>query len=178
VLVDGAETLRPEAANALLKTLEEPPPRSVLMLTTAAPDRLVPTIRSRCRRLQLAPLSATETGAVLRGLRPDMPEADRARLAAMAEGSPGGALALAEGDGLAIQALVEEVLDGLAAGDRRRWHAVADAVAAKRDGSAFATFVALLRRAISAPPACRARAGHATCLARHPSACRVEHPVG
>jgi DNA polymerase-3 subunit delta' len=150
VLVDQAESMRPEAANALLKTLEEPPPRAVLMLTTAAPDRLLPTIRSRCRRLQLAPLAPAEMDAVLRRQRPEMPDADRGRLAVMAEGSPGRALALAEGEGLAIQALVDEVLAGLAAGDRRRWHGIGDAVAAKRDGSAFVTFMALLRREISA----------------------------
>jgi DNA polymerase-3 subunit delta' len=150
VLVDRAEAMRPEAANALLKTLEEPPPRAVLMLTTAAPDRLLPTIRSRCRRLQLAPLDAAAMDSVLQRQRPEMPAADRARLAAMAEGSPGRALELAEGEGLAIQGLVEEVLGGLAGGDRRRWHGIADAVAAKRDGSAFVTFMALLRREISA----------------------------
>jgi DNA polymerase-3 subunit delta' len=87
---------------------------------------------------------------VLRRQRPDMPEGDRARLAVMAEGSPGRALALAEGEGLAVQTLVDEVLAGLAAGDRRRWHGIADAVAAKRDGSGFVTFMALLRREISA----------------------------
>jgi DNA polymerase-3 subunit delta' len=150
VLVDGAEAMRPEAANALLKTLEEPPPRAVLMLTTAAPDRLLPTIRSRCRRLQLEPLGDSDMAALLRRLRPEMPAADRDRLAVMAEGSPGRAVELSEGEGLAMQRLVEEVLAGLAAGERRRWHAVAEAVAAKRDGSDFATFVALLRREISA----------------------------
>lgn len=149
VLVDQAETMRPEAANALLKTLEEPPPRSVVMLTTAAPDRLLPTIRSRCRRLELSPLSPPEVEAVLGGLLPDMPQADRAGLARLAEGSPGRALALADGEGLGLQALVEEVLSGLASGDRRRWPAIAEAVAAKRDGSSFATFFALLRRALS-----------------------------
>ncbi|HEV7268105.1 MAG TPA: DNA polymerase III subunit delta' [Falsiroseomonas sp.] len=150
VLVDQAEAMRPEAANALLKTLEEPPPRAVLMLTTAAPDRLLPTIRSRCRRLQLAPLGPDGMDPVLHRLRPDMPPTDRARLAVMAEGSPGRALALAEGEGLALQGLVEEVLAGLAAGERRRWHGIAESVAAKRDGSAFVTFMALLRREISA----------------------------
>jgi DNA polymerase-3 subunit delta' len=56
---------------------------------------------------------------------------------------------LAEGEGLALQALVEEALGGLGEPDRRRWHAIADAVAQKRDGSAFATFMGLLRRAIA-----------------------------
>jgi DNA polymerase-3 subunit delta' len=149
LLVDGAETLRLEAANALLKTLEEPPPRSVLMLTTPAPDRLLPTIRSRCRRLQLSPLAQPELEAVLARQLPAMPAAERASLARLAEGSPGRALALAEGEGLGLGRLVEEVLAGLPSGDRRRWHAVAEAVAAKRDGSSFATFFGLLRRAIS-----------------------------
>jgi DNA polymerase-3 subunit delta' len=150
VLVDQAETMRAEAANALLKTLEEPPPRAVLMLTTASPDRLLPTIRSRCRRLELEPLDRTDMAELLRRLRPELPQADRERLAVMAEGSPGRALALSDGEGLAVQQLVDTVLAGLPLGDRGRWHAVADAVAAKRDGSTFTTFVALLRREISA----------------------------
>jgi DNA polymerase-3 subunit delta' len=149
LLVDGAETMRPEAANALLKTLEEPPPRSVLMLTTPAPDRLLPTIRSRCRRLQLSPLVPPELEAVLARQLPAMPVGERTSLARLAEGSPGRAVALAEGEGLGLGQLVEEVLAGLPTGDRRRWHAVAEAVAAKRDGSSFTTFFGLLRRAIS-----------------------------
>jgi DNA polymerase-3 subunit delta' len=159
VLVDEAEAMRPEAANALLKTLEEPPPRAVLMLTTAAPDRLLPTIRSRCRRLELEPLAEGDMSALLGRLRPELGGADRARLATVAEGSPGRAIALAEGEGLAVQQLVERALAGLAAGDRREWHAVADAVAAKRDGSSFTTFIALLRREISAATRRAARGG-------------------
>jgi DNA polymerase-3 subunit delta' len=159
VLVDGAETMRPEAANALLKTLEEPPPRSVVMLTTAAPDRLLPTIRSRCRRLQLSPLELPELEAVLARQLPEMAGAERTGLARLAEGSPGRALALAEGEGLGFGRMVEEVLAALPTGDRRRWHAVADAVASKRDGSAFATFIGLLRRAISGAVREAARGG-------------------
>lgn len=157
VLLDRAEEMRPEAANAILKTLEEPPPRAVLMLTTAAPDRLLPTIRSRCRRLDLNPLDAAEMEGLLARLRPGLAAGDRQRLAAMAEGAPGRALQLAEGEGLALQLLVERVLAGLAAGDRREWHAIADAVAAKRDGSAFATFMVLLRREVSAGARAAAR---------------------
>jgi len=150
VLVDRAEAMRPEAANALLKTLEEPPPRAVLMLTTAAPDRLLPTIRSRCRRLDLGPLPPADTAALLRRLRPELQQAERERLAAVAEGSPGRALELLEGEGLAIQALVDRVLAATPGGERRDWHAIAEAVAQKRDGSGFTTFMALLRREISA----------------------------
>ncbi|MGK7870483.1 DNA polymerase III subunit delta' [Falsiroseomonas sp. E2-1-a20] len=150
VLVDGAEHMRVEAANALLKTLEEPPPRSVLVLTTAAPDRLLATIRSRVRRLDLAPLAPEDLDPLLSRLLPALTATERATLGRIAEGSAGQAVALAEGEGLALQALVEEALEGLASGSRRRWHALADSVAAKRDGSSFLTFMALLRQAISA----------------------------
>jgi DNA polymerase-3 subunit delta' len=150
VVVDQAEAMRGEAANALLKTLEEPPPRTGLLLTSAAPDRLLPTILSRVRRLNLRPLDPAAMERVLAGLLPEMPRLDRQRLAAMAEGSPGRALALSEGEGLALQAPVEEALAGAPAGDRRRWHAIAEAVAAKRDGSGLVTFMALLRREIAA----------------------------
>jgi DNA polymerase-3 subunit delta' len=158
VLVDGAESMRTEAANALLKTLEEPPPRAVLVLTTAAPDRLLPTILSRVRRLDLPPLAAPALDGLLAKLAPELDAAARAKLAAIGEGSAGGALALLEGEGLAMQALVEDALGGL---DRNRWHALADAVAAKRDGSGFATFMALLRRAIAAAVRQAARGGAA-----------------
>jgi DNA polymerase-3 subunit delta' len=57
VVVDGAEELNQASANALLKILEEPPPRAILLLVCAAPGRLLPTIRSRCRRLRLTPLA-------------------------------------------------------------------------------------------------------------------------
>ncbi|MDP9095264.1 MAG: AAA family ATPase, partial [Pseudomonadota bacterium] len=59
VIVDGAEHLNRNAANAVLKVLEEPPARVILLLTCAAPGRLLPTIRSRCRRLRLDPLDRT-----------------------------------------------------------------------------------------------------------------------
>ncbi len=56
VIVDEANELNVNAANALLKSLEEPPTRTVFLLVSSAPGRLVPTIRSRCRTLTLQPL--------------------------------------------------------------------------------------------------------------------------
>ena len=64
VIVDGAEELNQASANALLKILEEPPPRAILLLVCAAPGRLLPTIRSRCRRLRLTPLGRRGNGPV------------------------------------------------------------------------------------------------------------------
>lgn len=155
VLVDEAEAMNAEAQNALLKTLEEPPARAVLVLTSHAPDRLLPTIRSRCRRLELFPLPEAEVAAVLTRLLPDTPAAERGRLAALADGAPGRALRLAEGEGLAAEAEVERVLAApLSAAER---HALADRLAAKRDGSAFVLFVALLRRRLARGLAAAAR---------------------
>ncbi|HYZ34954.1 MAG TPA: DNA polymerase III subunit delta' [Crenalkalicoccus sp.] len=151
VVVDEAERADSLAVqNALLKTLEEPPPRTVLLLTSAQPDRLLPTIRSRCRRLDLFPLEGGAMAPLLAAALPELSEGDRAALSRLAEGCPGRALTLAEGEGLALQALVEEALAALPRPDPRRLHAIADQVAGRRDGAALPTFMALLRRALAA----------------------------
>jgi DNA polymerase-3 subunit delta' len=148
VVVEQVEAMNPEAQNALLKTLEEPPARALLLLTTAAPDRLLPTIRSRCRRVDLFPLAAPLMQRLLGEWLPEMPEESRALLARIAGGAPGRALQLAEGDGVALQQRVEGFLATLPRSDPRGLHELADALAAKRDGSAFVTFMELLRGAL------------------------------
>ena len=136
--------------NILLKTLEEPPPRTVQLLVTSQPGALLPTIRSRCRRLDLFPLAEPALAGLLGHWLPELPEAERAGLARIADGCPGRALLLAEGEGLALQAMVEEVLAGLPRLDPRRVLDIADRVTARRDAGALATFMALLRRALAA----------------------------
>jgi len=150
VIEDLEQSERGVVQNILLKTLEEPPPKTVQLIVTAAPDRLLPTIRSRCRRLDLVPLRAEAMDGLLRDWLAEMPAAERASLAAIADGAPGTALALADGDGLALQALVEQVLARLPKGDPRFAHEVADRIAARRDPAALGTFFALLRRALAA----------------------------
>ena len=146
VVVDGAEELNRNAANALLKVLEEPPRRAVLLLACNAPGRLLPTIRSRCRTLRLSPLSALDLQSVLAHALPEMPPAERERLAGLAKGSPGRALALAEEQGVALAALVERVFSELPRISVARAHAVADALG--RSDGAFATFMELLQNAL------------------------------
>ncbi len=146
VILDGAEDLNPQSANALLKMLEEPPPRAVLILVCSAPGRLLRTIRSRCRHLALAPLSPAQMELVLGLQVPAMPQADRVALAGLADGSPGRALALAEEGGLKIARMVEEVL---AAGPdfvTLRGYEMADSL---RDQGAFETFMGLLARGLA-----------------------------
>ncbi len=101
VIVDAADEMNVNAANALLKVLEEPPANTVLFLISHQPTRLLPTIRSRCRALRCAPLSDAEMAEVFR--RTDAPDIDNpAAIAALAAGSPGAALRLLAMDGLEI----------------------------------------------------------------------------
>ena len=146
-VVDGAEEMNPNAANALLKVLEEPPARAILLLVCAAPGRLLPTIRSRCRRLRLSPLPEATMTALLGDYLPELDAAGRARLAALAEGSPGRALLLAEEEGLAIAGLVDGVLAALPALPPMRAYEIADKLGRAETG--FSTFMDLLRAALA-----------------------------
>ncbi len=146
VVVDGAEHLNRNAANALLKVLEEPPPRAVLLLVCAAPGRLLTTIRSRCRRLRLDELGPADMDAVLASAMPDTDIAERRALTAVAGGAPGRAIALAEGQGLEIAGLVADVLRIAPAIPILKAHEVADKIARNEGG--FATFMELLRNAL------------------------------
>jgi DNA polymerase-3 subunit delta' len=89
-LIDEADRLREEAANSLLKTLEEPPPTSTIILLTARPDALLPTILSRAQRLNFAPLSVAEMETFL--ARQQRPLTDQKLLARLSEGRIGQAL--------------------------------------------------------------------------------------
>jgi DNA polymerase-3 subunit delta' len=129
-IVDSADELQlPQAANALLKILEEPPQDALLLLVSHAPARLLPTIRSRCRRLMLRPLGAPEVaqGAAL-ALGRDADDAELREAAAQAEGSVGRALALLEGPALELRRQVVAQLDRLPALDPHALHALGEAL--------------------------------------------------
>ena len=97
VLIREADTLEPQAQNALLKSLEEPPPGTIFILTTAMPAALLPTVRSRCMRLRFGRLTVAElTTALMRHL--EYGEAEAREAAALADGSIAQALALADED--------------------------------------------------------------------------------
>jgi DNA polymerase-3 subunit delta' len=111
-IIDCADEMNDNAANALLKLLEEPPSRAILLLVAHAPGRLLPTIRSRCRRLDLRPLDDAAMTKVVDRLLPALDESERDAVISFAEGSPGAALKLGSGEGLSVareaQILVEE----------------------------------------------------------------------
>jgi DNA polymerase-3 subunit delta' len=147
VVVDGAEHMNRFGANALLKVLEEPPPRAVLLLVSHTPGALLPTLRSRCRALELAPLGQGALTALLEHHLPELGAAQRARLVGLADGSLGRALMLAEAEGLALAELAAEVLEQLPRLGLARLHDVADRVG--RGEAAFSTFIDLLRRTLA-----------------------------
>jgi DNA polymerase-3 subunit delta' len=95
VVIDSADDLEKSAANALLKMLEEPPANCLFLLVSHAPGRLLPTIRSRCRRLDFQPLGDDAMTSLLEVQLPSLKEADRSRIVARAGGSVGRALAFA-----------------------------------------------------------------------------------
>ena len=151
VVVDGAEHMNRNAANALLKVLEEPPTRAVLLLVCAAPGRLLPTIRSRCRTLRLPALSDAVVDTLLARYASDLAPAGRANLGRLAEGSIGRALALAEAGGVRLSALVDDVLAAAPRLLPAQIHRVTETVArAEKEGPAWSTFMTLLCAALSA----------------------------
>ena len=124
-IVDAADDLNINAANALLKTLEEPPARGVIFLVSHRPGGLIATVRSRCRRLTFEPWSEPRLIDFLAG-HTSLDSGGRERLAQMAKGGPGRALYLAEAGGLEADALAREILGRLPQADEAGLLALAD----------------------------------------------------
>jgi DNA polymerase-3 subunit delta' len=125
-IVDSADEMNRNAANAVLKVLEEPPPNAVLLIVAHAPGRLLPTIRSRCRRLALHPLGDDRVTGLLGDYAPATSADERTALARLAEGSIGRALELASAGSLALYREMVEVLSTLPELDMARLHGFAE----------------------------------------------------
>jgi DNA polymerase III subunit delta' len=119
ILVDAVDEMNTNAANALLKILEEPPLRTTLLLVSHQPARLLPTIRSRCRDLRCATLAPEALAQALAGAGIETP-ADSEALAELSGGAPGQALELVTLDGLSTYAEVVALLAGAPSMDRSR----------------------------------------------------------
>jgi DNA polymerase-3 subunit delta' len=148
-IVDAADELNAAGANALLKILEEPPEKALLIVVSHAPGRLLPTIRSRCRRLVLRPLAADDMARALAaalGREGNDPEIERA--AAAADGSVARAIELTGGKALEVREKVTALLAALPTVDPRALHALGDALG--RDENSFAAFVDTVRDWLSA----------------------------
>jgi len=110
----------------VLKILEEPPAKAVLLIVAHAPGRLLPTIRSRCRRLAMRPLAEQEVVSLLGDYAPDTKLDERAALARLGEGSIGRALDLASAGSLGLYRDMVEVLATLPDLDMVRLHGFAE----------------------------------------------------
>jgi DNA polymerase-3 subunit delta' len=128
VIIDDADEMNPNAANALLKMLEEPPERATLLLISHQPSSLLPTIRSRCRTLRLNTLSGPEMEVALAQSGVDV-AGDPMALSELSGGSVGGALRLSLMGGLQMYAELITLLSSLPRMDRARAIALAEASA-------------------------------------------------
>jgi len=157
VVVDGAEEMNRSAANALLKVLEEPPRQAFLLLASHSPGRLLPTIRSRCRRFALVPLACALVTRLLRCYRPELAQPEVEALAALSDGSIGRALELAEAGGLALYRSVLDTLSQIPRLDVIRLHAFADRLARTDAEDAYHVGGELLLQLLSRITKCSAR---------------------
>jgi DNA polymerase III subunit delta' len=176
-IVDTVDELNPSGANALLKVLEEPPRRGVLLLVSHSAARVLPTIRSRCRVLALRPLSAADVArAAAAALAGEGAPADIAAAAAVADGSVRRALALLDGDALDLRNGIVALLERLPAVDPRALHALGDRLYGT-DAATLAAFVDTINGWLSARLA--ADAADPARLARVAEAWeRINHAAG
>jgi DNA polymerase III subunit delta' len=149
VIVDSADDMNINAANALLKSLEEPPARTLFLLIANAPGRLLPTIRSRCRVLALAPLGDQDlqratANALAASDKPALEAHEFHDLARLANGSVRRVLALKEGGGIALQAKIDKIFAGLPTGDAKAAHLLSDELSPAAAEQKFALFYELL----------------------------------
>ena len=142
VVIDSIDDLEGPAANALLKMLEEPPSNSIFFLVSHAPGRLLPTIRSRCRRLNFGLLDNDAMTSALQQAMPELSVVEQSRLVPLAGGSVGKALAYAELD---LAPLEEEALSILRTGDpdNSRRSRLASSLALKAAAPRYAAFLEL-----------------------------------
>ena len=148
VVIDAADDMNPNAQNALLKLLEEPPSRAVLLLVAHNPGRLLPTIHSRCRHLALPPLAPAAMEVLLAAQVPERgielrPE-DWELLLRLASGSIGRAFSLAGEGGIEIYKDVRAVLETLPNLNIDMLHKLGDVIARDRGGDKLRTLSELI----------------------------------
>ncbi|MCI2399250.1 DNA polymerase III subunit delta' [Aliiroseovarius subalbicans] len=143
VIIDAADNLNSNAANAILKLLEEPPADAVLLLVSHQPSRLLPTIRSRCRELRLSPLSPPDLAQALENADAT-PDASPEALGELAAGSVGEALSLTLMGGLKLYGDIVGIFAGAPRYDRPRALKLADGAVGRANAERFALTLRLL----------------------------------
>ncbi|MCX7898859.1 MAG: DNA polymerase III subunit delta' [Methylocystis sp.] len=152
-IIDCADDLNRASANALLKLIEEPPKRSLFLLVAHQPGRVLPTIRSRCRKLMLGPLKLEDIIAAVKHVGApwsEKPDAELLAAAANADGSVREALRLLEDEGAALDASLRRIFDRLPQVDWMGAHLLADKLAGRENEEAFESFMRGARRHLDA----------------------------
>ncbi|HML10174.1 MAG TPA: DNA polymerase III subunit delta' [Stellaceae bacterium] len=166
VIVDGADAMNRNAGNALLKILEEPPRRALIVLVAHSVGRLLPTIRSRCRQMKLPLLSDGDVRALLARYCPELTENAAARVIDLAEGSIGRALELARSGGVELYDTMLAVLARRPRIDALALHGFADRLARPDAEESYHALEELLRQHLARQAAAAARAGECASAAR------------
>ncbi|MEP5930207.1 MAG: DNA polymerase III subunit delta', partial [Nitratireductor sp.] len=158
VVIDSADEMNTNAANALLKALEEPPPNGLFLVLSHQPGRLLPTIRSRCRTLRMTPLGTEDIAAMIADAEREAearegesrkkttatPDSERLQLAHLSEGSVGRALSIAGSGGLALYREPASLLVQLPRPDIAALHAFADKAGKRGADDTYETMIELL----------------------------------
>ena len=142
IIIDSVDDLETSGANALLKILEEPPANTLFFLVSHAPGRLLPTIRSRCRRLDFSALDDDAMTSVLEARTTTVSAAERSKIITMSFGSAGRALAFAE---LGLANLEDAAMAILRQGDptNTRRSELAQELGKKASADRYAAFLEL-----------------------------------
>lgn len=148
-IVDTADEMNRNAANAILKILEEPPKNSILIILAHAPGRLLPTIKSRCRMLPLKPLKSQTVKEILQKNYPDKEENIIDGYVALSNGSPGYAISLIEHQGLKVYREILGLLSTMPNINVPLMHDFAGAITTKKSGDTFLLFSEMLSQFIS-----------------------------
>lgn len=110
VVVDSIDDMNTASANAILKVLEEPPHKTLMLLISHNPNRLLPTIKSRCAKLNLKPLDEKIVASLLRRYRPELSEKAVKELAGLSSGSIGKAIMYADNDALNVYEKLSKII--------------------------------------------------------------------
>jgi DNA polymerase-3 subunit delta' len=145
-IVDSVDEMNASAANALLKLLEEPPPRGLLLLISHRPGGLLPTIRSRCRKLDFGPLATADVEAAMRAAGGIGTDRDFARAAALSGGSVMAGFQRLDPETLALVEQVQMQLSALPALDLKAVMALAEEVNGKAGEEALHLLLATSER--------------------------------
>jgi DNA polymerase III subunit delta' len=146
-ILDCAEDLNAHSANALLKLIEEPPPRSLFLIVAHRPGQMLATLRSRCQKILLKPLAAADIGKFVAALGPPWSAAGEAKRAAAIEGARGSVhnvLRLLDDRGIELDTNLGRMLDDLPRIDWSKVHVLADRVTARNNGKDYETMLAAI----------------------------------